>query len=468
MTDNLSDTIIDIADIEQNLLDNPHLLSFWSNGHKPTSTTSYIDSAIIDGELTYFETQDKNLIDSLTSFSSPQQNGLIGFAQKVKNFVTANITSNPAFYLPNFARDTVSASALSKNGFVPIVSSLKGMYHFVTKNKVYKDFMASGGGYGTQRINLGKETKAYDMLKVNRGFSDVFRNVADAFHYGADMFEYGTRLGEFELSQKNGSSNMQSAFDAREISTDFAIKGSDKTATTIMSTIPFLKASINGLDKTVRHIFEMQGQMKIGNAFKLKDDLGNYHKEKIKLYTIGGGIALGTLALYNINKDDERYKKLTKEQRLLNWNFFIGDKHIKVPRPYDIGFIFSAIPEIIADYTYTKNGKKGLDEFLWGLKSMAIIPDAPAIISPVVEHISNKNWLGNDIVPQYMKNISDKSLQKRTTTPQLYQQLGVATNSSPLLIEHYSRGFLGLTAKMIENLTEDILWNKKEWGGKTI
>jgi hypothetical protein len=67
-----------------------------------------------------------------------------------------------------------------------------------------------------------------------------------------------------------------------------------------------------------------------------------------------------------------------------------------------------------------------------------------------------------------MKNISDKSLQKRTTTPQLYQQLGVATNSSPLLIEHYSRGFLGLTAKMIENLTEDILWNKKEWGGKTI
>jgi hypothetical protein len=52
MTDNLSDTIIDIADIEQNLLDNPHLLSFWSNGHKPTSTTSYIDSAIIDGELT--------------------------------------------------------------------------------------------------------------------------------------------------------------------------------------------------------------------------------------------------------------------------------------------------------------------------------------------------------------------------------------------------------------------------------
>lgn len=458
-----AEEIYDIKEIEDNLLINPEALEFFTHGHPPTSKEGYIDSAIIGGKRVYFETKDAGLIDAMTSFKGQNYGVIMSTLMAVKNIMTWNITNNPLFYLTNFARDTVSAGVLSKNGFVPVLNSVKGMYHFITQSKVYKDFMASGGGYGTMRSSLGGDVHAMEMLKVNRGF-DIFNKVINAMAYGADVFEYGTRLGEFELAQKTGKSNWQAAFEGREVSTDFAIKGSDSDITGFMATVPFMKAAINGIDKTARRIFSLNGEMKLSNIGKFKNAHGEMIGHKIKFYAAGGMIIAGTLALFFQNKDDERYRRLTRDQKLMYWNIFIGDQHIKIPRPYDIGFMFSALPEIAADLIYTKHGEDALKDFMFGMKSMFSIGDISGLFQPIMDHMTNTNWMGSPIVPTQVQNVDDKADQYNDNTALLYKEVGKATGISPILMQHYIDGYLGLTAKMIEETAENILWDKKQWG----
>lgn len=461
-----SDVIVDVNEIEQNLLNNPSALEFWTHGHPPMSDgSSYIDSAIIDDKRVYFETKDIALVDTLTSFKGSQYGYFIQGLMSIKNIMTWNITNNPLFYLTNFTRDTVSASVLSKNKFIPVYSSMRGMYHFITQSKVYKEFMASGAGYGTRRTSLGGESQAMEMLKVARGF-DVLSRVISAMEYGADIFEYGTRVGDFELSQKAGKSNAQSAYEAREVSTDFAIKGSDTAISGFMATVPFMKAGIVGIDKTARRIFSISGEMKLSNAVKFKNDLGEIQKHKIKIYATGGVIVGFTLALWLQNRDDDRYKKLTRDNKLMYWHFFIGDKHIKIPRPYDIGFAFSSMPEIIADGIYTKHGKEAAQDFTWSAKTMFSVGDVSGLFQPILEDMTNKNWTGAPIIPSNMQNLDDLSDQYFSTTPLLYKEVGKATGASPIKMQHYIDGYLGLTAKMVEEATENMLWNKKAWGAR--
>lgn len=458
--------VFDAEEITQILMDRPELLTFFSHGHPPVAgSDSYIDSAIINGVRVYFETKDAGLIEAMTSFKS-QSNGLaMNALMSVKNVMTWNITNNPLFYLTNFSRDTVSAGVLSKNEFIPVLTSMKGMYHFVTQSKVYKDFMASGAGYGTMRTTSGRDIQSMRMLNVNRGF-DVLNKIISGMGKAADMFEYGTRIGDFELAQKAGKSNWQSAFEAREISTDFAIKGANSDFTGFMATVPFMKAAVNGIDKTARRIFSINGEMKLSNAVKFHDAQGELIKHKVKLYATGGIIMAATLALWFQNKDDDRYKKLTRDQKLMYWNIFVGDKHIKIPRPYDIGFVFAALPEIIADGIFTKHGEDAAKDFLWGMKSMFLIGDISGLFQPVLDHMTNTNWMGSPILPNNMQNMDDKGDQYNERTALIYKNIGKATGMSPVMMQHYVDGYLGLTAKMIEETTENLLWDTASWGAR--
>lgn len=460
-----SDNIIDVKEIESNLILNPEALEFWTHGHKPTSKSGYIDSAIINDKVIYFEVNDKGLIDAMTSFRSAHYNELVQGLMTIKNVMTWNITNNPLFYLTNFVRDTISASVLSKNNFKPVLSSMAGAYHFVTKSKVFKEFMASGAGYGTRRTTLGSDIQAMSILKVNRGL-DLVNRLVSGMEYGADIFEYGTRVGDFALAQKANKSNLQASYEAREVSTDFAIKGGNDTFSGFMATVPFMKAGINGIDKTARRIFSLNGEMKFSNAVKFKNQLGELQTHKIKIYAAGGIIAGLTLALWLQNRDDERYKKLTRDSKLMYWHFFVGDEHIKIPRPYDIGFAFSTIPEIIADGIFTKHGEQAVKDFLWGAKNMFSVGDISGLFQPILEDMTNTNWTGSPIVPRNMQNLDDLRDQYFSSTPKMYREFGKATGASPIKVQHYIDGYLGLTAKMIEEVTENILWNKKEWGAR--
>ncbi len=454
------DVMVDINDIATILEANPELLEMWSMGHIPQSKDKMIDSAIIDGKRVYFEINDPMLIDTLSSQKGVMiENQLMKFGVAYKNLATFMITNNPLFYLTNAFRDTVSAGVISENGFIPFYHTLKGMWHYIKKDKMYKNFMTSGAGYSTRRTALGSyDDVNTDSSMVARHFG-AFEKFTNALAYGADLFEYGTRIGEFEVSKRKGKSNIHSAYGGREVSTDFSRSGSSDNFRKFLGTVAFAKAGINSIDRFYRRFRDK----------KTKAD-------KIRLYMAGGAIATFTMALAAMNDDDERYKKLTKDQKSMYWWIYL-DKFIdkdtlksmginpiwKLPKPYDVGILFANVPELINDYIRDNaNSEELRSRFVFDMARTGGFMDFPSVFKGALEVGFNKDWKGVPIESLGMQ-FQPKELRAKTYTPEIYKEMG-NKYLSPAQMHHLSNSFLGLYGRMLDDLMEASLWDEQEKG----
>ncbi len=452
------DVFIEIEDIKNILQENPELLEMWSMGHKPTSKDKMIDSAIIDGKKVYFEINDPMIIETLNSQKGVMiENIYLKTAVNYKNISTFLITNNPLFYLTNAFRDTISAGMMSDNGFIPFLDTLRGMSHYIKRDKMYKNFMVSGAGYSTRRTALGN----YDDINSNNGIAKrhfgAFQKAVNILAYGADLFEYGTRIGEFAKAKQQGKSNIHSAYSGREVSTDFSRSGSSENFRKFVSTVAFAKAGINSIDKVYRRFRDKKTT-----------------KDKIVLAVAGGAIATFSIMLSMMNDDDERYNQLTKDQKSMYWWVYL-DKFIpkeilkelginpiwKLPKPYDIGILFGNIPEMSFEYLRgTADLKELKDRFLFDLFRSGGLMDYPSVLKGVIEVGFNKNWQGKPIENLGMQFTSKK---ERFTeyTPEIYKRLG-NDFLSPVQLHHLSNSILGLYGRMIDDALEATLWNEEK------
>ena len=58
-------------------------------------------------------------------------------------------------------------------------------------------------------------------------------------------------------------------------------------------------------------------------------------------------MSAATLGLFLINRDDDRWKNLPDWEKLMFWHTWVGDKQIRVPKPFEMGAIFGSIPELM-------------------------------------------------------------------------------------------------------------------------
>lgn len=494
----VEDIQADLQTIEEHLIANPALLTFWAQNQKPQSENGYIDSAIIDGKREYFEVIDPMIANTLEQISPITLNGdglvdgVISIAMGYKNLNTTYITNNPLFYLKNAVIDTTSATFLSKNGFVPIVHTLVGMYHFVRKTKTYKNFMVSGGAYSTRRTSLGAFDDIQTSSRFNKGtlLSKDAKRVGETVYklsaiekimqtvaYGADVFEQGARIGEASLASKKGKSNLEAAWQGREISTDFSIRGADAKVATLLATIPFAKASINSIDKLNRTMFEISGEQKLSNLLRFRNNNGDFQSQKLKFMLAGAGLASLSLLLWSTNKDDERYKRLTADQKNMHWYIFwdkfgledvFGKRPLKLFKPYDIGNYFANLPEMIAQELNDniKGSVEDKDEFMsrfiFALKQTGGVLDTPGIVRPFYEIATNSDWRDVPIESKRLEGMQ-KEYRAKPSTPTLYRKLGNKV-LSPVQLQHLVNSITGLHGRMLDDALNTYYWDKEKHG----
>ena len=75
-------------------------------------------------------------------------------------------------------------------------------------------------------------------------------------------------------------------------------------------------------------------------------------KEAAAKATILKGMALtaASMALYAASSGDERWKEEPLERRLNYYILYLGNKKILIPKPFEIGAIFSTLPEFFTDF----------------------------------------------------------------------------------------------------------------------
>ena len=428
------------------------LLMFWQVGLKPTLNKdgTALDTVMIGGKPRYYQVKDPMLQEMLLGMNPHSYGLFMKSAIAFKTAFTRTITLGAEFSGANFVRDTLSAAIISKGRFIPVASSLEGMYHYILKDKVFQEFLRSGAGYSSRLGSLTKEGGAQSRIRLKEfGVGTPFEKLISTIDNIASAFEYGTRIGEFAIAKRAGETYMEAGFRAREISTDFAVTGANQFLTGWVRTVPFLNAFIQSQDRLIREI-----------AIYKKYD-GNPWRVAMRGFL---GVTIPSLLLWWLNKDDEEYKQIPDYEKRTNWHIKIPTgRFIKIPKPFDVGFVFGSIPELFMDYTEQKDGKRLAEGLVWTITQMYGIDGVPAFATGILDIYSNEKWTGAPVVPAGLEDVSPVN-QYNANTSETFIRFGQIANISPIQAEHVFRSYTGYLGGYLLAGTDRMLWDEERFG----
>lgn len=389
------------------------MATFWQFNQDPKGDN--LDFYMEDGEKQFFEINDPNLMDSLRFLGPRGTNLVIAIAGAFSATLRRGVVAVPVFQIKNFIRDTTNAWLLSSHVKVPAVRAMKVVFSRMNKDPAYVDMLLNGGGFANRSQGLQAQRKLIiDPTKL-AAFYDRFMG----------RFENANRLAEYKAAIEAGETPRRAALLSREISTDFAMRGSSDVARYLAISVPFLNARVQGLYRVKRQF-----------------DLG----ETAVSYAVRGlALAGATAALYMLNKDDERYKELPEDIKDLYYVFFTGDAeddYVLMPKAFESGMLFSTLPERMMEYAEQENGKEFADALGWMFLSTFHMDMTPQIFQPWQDLARNKNFADSPIIPYYLENV-EPSEQYTYYTSEAVKAAAQAMGMSPIKTEHVLRGYLG-------------------------
>ena len=120
---------------------------------------------------------------------------------------------------------------------------------------------------------------------------------------------------------------------------------------------------------------------------------------------------------------------------------------IRVPIPFEIGYIFKALPEAMVNIMANKQGD---EEAYKAFKQIALqtIPGGtslflPAAVKPIVENVANYSFFtGRSLETKREQNL-EAAYRYRDNTSEIVKMIGQAGNVSPIKLENLIRGYTG-------------------------
>lgn len=430
-----------------------------------------------------------------------------GFASTLR----AGVVLSPEFGFPNIIRDQMTALLQSRNGFVPIYDTMKGLFHLIGNTEMAKDFYVSGGAMSEltamdrkylqrsvqQSIHdAGLQLSAQDMEKMNpldrwrahlmnagnrMGLPSkgtfYLSHPLEALRLVTEYTENATRIGEYARGVRNAQRDgvtsrreqmARAGYSAREVTIDFARAGA--RARQINKIIAFWNVAIQGPDRLL--------------AAAKRDPVGFNMRAII-------GITLPSAILWAMNQGDPRVDELDDRTRDLHWVFPSGTvtrdqwkgmtdeekaeyslQHpiYLVPKPYEAGLLFGSLTERALDWAYKKdpNAVRAWINSVYETTVPGILPTA---VGPIAEAASNySGFRGATLVPRGLEDVEAFEQRTNYTSP-LAIQIARATNmvpmgefmgktiglQSPIKIENYLRGYLGGSGRIVTDLADAIV-----------
>ncbi|MGD9825118.1 LPD38 domain-containing protein, partial [Desulfobacter sp.] len=388
-----------------------------------------------EGNPVYFKTDDPDLYQALAEIDTAAFNNLfMKMMGGAKRYLSYGATFGPAFRLRNFIRDAIHTPVVSKE-FRPFVDSAIGLIGAMQEDKDYIELMSSGWGFGSSYVNsddpqtgarfIKKIIKAEGKSAIGRILNTPLK-VIKLWEKIGEASENAARLGLYKRLKNKGYSKLDAGFEARDLM-DFSMHGSSQSVQTLIRIVPFLNARVQGLYK-----------------------LGRASKENPKAFLLKASILTGaSLLLWSLYKDDDRYKKLEDWDKWTYYHFWLENDHYRIPKPFEIGALFSSLPESVANVMNdTEDG-----QFVWGwFKHTAYNVfniDMPQLFKPVVEDQFNiDTFQGRPIVPDSLAKLKP-SEQYTPRTSDTMRALGHALNISPIRLEHLINGYFSTMGMMV-------------------
>ncbi|MFR9719860.1 LPD38 domain-containing protein [Aeromonas diversa] len=397
----------------------------------------------LEGEDYLIRVNDPDLYRAMTFFDRQPHGKLVQIAAGAKRLLTAGVTASPEFMLRNFLRDSLSSWAISKDGFKPVIDSIKGVKKTLTMDGSTIDVMFSGASFLGGYVN-GNDPKAMadsvrkalrrkgmtpeqieryerSLIRNAKQAKEVLGKAWDQYSKYGEALENANREAVYEAAIKAGKSHAQAAFESRDLM-DFSMLGASRVMQTLVMVLPFFNARVQGLGKLAR---------------ELRDNPRAIAKR-------AGMITAASLALLAMNWDDERYEELPDWDKDANWHMWLGDQHFRIPKPFEIGVMFGTIPERMVRAMGDKDtGAQFGKAVARAVGETFALNPIPQIVKPMSEAYFNYDpFRGGPI-----ENFADQSVMPQARyseqTSLLMRELGQLTGMSPKKLEHIVVGYTG-------------------------
>ncbi len=328
----------------------------------------------------------EDLVTAFRVMDNPSMNFVVRFLTAPTRFLRAGAILTPDFALPNFFKDTMNATFLSKVGWLPIVDSILGLFHVVFKDpkratQAYKNYLKSGAAFSTLR-SLDRtmfDTPVHQILSKGVIRNEYSTPILGQFRYFTEASEEATRIAMLnkvlKVAKKKGLSKRdaleRAGFESKDL-LDYAKKGT--VGARINKGVPFFTARI-------------QGSVKAYEAFR--------DRPTKFLSMIGLTVVLPTTYFYFSNvKDngelDEDFKELPDYIRNNKYYTKVNGEGRFFPKGFEVGSFFSNLTEKVLDYMRTNEKQefmKYAKEFL--LEHAKGYTPIPTFARPFIENQFN-------------------------------------------------------------------------------
>ncbi len=403
-------------------------------------TAANVVSVQVEGKKQYYYIHDAGVLRGLDNVTPTQWTRLMSLLRFPKRVITTLITRMPDFILKNWFRDIWHTWMLSRHGtIIPVLSSARGWAKAIAQDATYKEVLSGGGMFDSGYVNASDPRKTNIAIrkgllgKGRNGILDTPRKLAKFYMRIANGAENAHRIIVYEKTLKKTGSRKLALFEARDLM-DFSVRGANPIVRFLTETVPFWGERVQGISRTGKGFTESPATMFLRSM----------------------PIVLATMALYAFNRDDERYKGLSDYDKSMYYHFFDvfedGD-HYRLPKPFEIGAIFSRIPEIITEVTLSNEPDKGKAAALalaWTVTEMlSLDPRDIQLLKPFMElHNNRVRFFDSPILSQWDLNLDPKDQYSYRTDPtiraiaQAMPEIAPEWMRSPKQLEHLARGYL--------------------------
>lgn len=357
--------------------------------------------------------------------------GLMQIFSVPANIFRKFITRDPAYAIRQVFRDSTAAYMAGGSNAKPVVGALKELSKMIGRETAeQRELMARGLG-GGQVITGAPEDMSKILQQITAGKPgwELLMTKLDGFAMAGDV---ATRVAAYKTFIKQGLSNREAALSALEIM-NFSRRGISPSVTYANAAIPFLSANIQGLDVLYR---AGKGEMGFNQQLNIQKKLA-----------MRGLMVMGLTSAYVIAmlaSDDETYKNATADQRYANWFVPLPfvEGAFRVPIPFELGFIFKALPEAVIRAIATDDKGGEIISDIGKLFMKSVPGDIPLTMKPAFEVMANYSiFMDRPILSQRLAGL-DVSLQVGEKTPQLVA-MAASLGISPVKLEYLIRGYSG-------------------------
>jgi hypothetical protein len=414
-----------------------------------------IFTALINGKKVAFQTT-QDLYGPIVGYDMPAAGIVEGMCRTAAQTLRYGATTSPSFIIRNVIRDTIFAGVSSRNGFIPIIDSAKGMWAYTHDKELRGEFDAMGitaynyFGSGKNAVKsmeelMGEKDWAYLKAHPTELIKELIKYIPKKFEHWSEVAEASTRMGEYMRARKAGKSMQEAALDARDVTLDFSRSGFYGQRVNMM--VPFFNACIQGGDK-------MFNRMLFSKDPKVREQT---------MRMLGLYIMLPSIALWFMHKDEPWYEELDPHIKMNNW--IIGK--LRIPKPQEAGIAFGSGIEAILDKIYNKDPKAG-KEWVNAMREVLVPNLIPTVGLPMLEWVTNYSLFRDKPIEGNRLKRLPVEMRYNTNTTEISKALGKAAGLSPVKLDNTIRGYTGTLGMLAAQIPDFFFEDKQNLPSKPI